>query len=160
MKILIVFYSRTGVTKKVAKDISVLLKADMEEIIDKKNRDGAMGYLFAGRDATFKKLTEVNEQKYNPADYDVIVIGTPVWAFKMCPAIRTYITKNKDYFKNVALFCTYGGTGANDTMIDLMELCGKNYIATLSLKTNEVLKNEYHHKLSDFAERIKNSKQL
>lgn len=39
MKILIVFYSRTGTTRKVAHELQKSLKADIEELFDK-NRSG------------------------------------------------------------------------------------------------------------------------
>jgi flavodoxin len=41
-KILVVYYSRTGMTKKLANSIANLLFADIEEIVDTKNRSGLM----------------------------------------------------------------------------------------------------------------------
>jgi flavodoxin len=51
MKALIVYYSRTGRTKKIAKEIQLGIKAEIEEIKDSKNRKGILGWLSAGRDA-------------------------------------------------------------------------------------------------------------
>jgi len=48
MKILVVFYSRSGRTKKIAEAISDILKCDKEEIFDLKNRKGIPGFLSAG----------------------------------------------------------------------------------------------------------------
>src|SRR3989338_8550287 len=104
MKALIVYYSRTGTTKKVAEELADRLKADKEEIIDKKNRKGPIGYMIAGKDAMRKKLTKINELKKNPENYDLLVIGTPIWAFTMVPAIRTFLIKIKNYNKKIALF--------------------------------------------------------
>ena len=45
------------------------------------NRAGIIGYLFAGRDAVRKKLTKLKPLKFNPTDYDLVIIGTPIWAY-------------------------------------------------------------------------------
>jgi flavodoxin len=57
MKILIVYYSRTGRTKKIAEKIQYRLNADIDEISDTKNRAGILGWLSAGRDAGSRRLT-------------------------------------------------------------------------------------------------------
>ena len=76
-KILVVFYSRTGNTKKVAQDIAQSLGADVEQLIDKKDRSGALGYMGAGKDASKEMLADIEPIKYDPAKYDLIVMGTP-----------------------------------------------------------------------------------
>ena len=56
MKVLVVYYSRTGNTKFVAEAIAQSLEADIEEIKDKKNRMGVFGFLRCGYEAIFKTL--------------------------------------------------------------------------------------------------------
>ncbi|MFH2027554.1 MAG: hypothetical protein ABIJ08_00305 [Nanoarchaeota archaeon] len=89
MKTLITYYSRTGTTRKVANEIAVQLGCDTDEIIDKTKRSGPLGYITSGRDAMKKSLTEI-ETKKDPSQYDLVIIGTPIWAWTMAPAIRTY----------------------------------------------------------------------
>jgi len=48
MKILVVFYSRTGATRTVAQKIADLVKGDLEEIKDTRNRAGILGFLRSG----------------------------------------------------------------------------------------------------------------
>jgi len=48
MKTLVAYYSRTGNTKKVAVEIAKNLKADIDEIIDKKDRSGMIGWIIGG----------------------------------------------------------------------------------------------------------------
>ena len=59
MKALVVYYSRTGNTKHVAEMIAGALKADLEELVDKRGREGFLGYLRSGRDAIRDKTTEL-----------------------------------------------------------------------------------------------------
>ncbi|MEM3432819.1 MAG: hypothetical protein QXP27_01440, partial [Candidatus Methanomethyliaceae archaeon] len=106
MKKLVVFYSRTGTTSLVAQKIAEKINGDLEEIKDAKNRAGIIGFLRSGYEGARRKLTIIAETKYDPAQYDLIVIGTPVWAGNMSSPIRTYIVKNREKFNKVAFFCT------------------------------------------------------
>ena len=106
MKTLIVYYTRTGNSKFAAETIAAEVGADVEEVVDLKNRKGRLAFLSAGRDAMQGKLTEIAETKRNPFDYDLVVIVQPVWAGSPTPAIRTYLKKNDLSGKKVALFFT------------------------------------------------------
>ena len=108
MRILVAYYSRTGNTKFVAKKIADQLNADLCEIVDKKNRKGRLILLTGGFAALREKLTEIDVAK-SIDDYDLIIIGTPVWAGKITPAIRTFIARNNFSDKQVAFFVTLGG---------------------------------------------------
>lgn len=44
-KALVVYYSRTGTTRRLAEVLAKALQADIELVIDKKNRSGTLGYL-------------------------------------------------------------------------------------------------------------------
>ncbi|NLE00702.1 MAG: hypothetical protein GX640_12605 [Fibrobacter sp.] len=92
MKVLIAFYSKTGTTRKLAGMLGKELQADLEEIIDKKKRSGIIGWLISGRDGMKHIPTEIELVKNNPADYDIVLIGGPLWGFKgTAPATRTYL---------------------------------------------------------------------
>lgn len=111
--------------RKVATTISQVLKCDTEELIDKRKRTGFFGYMRAGFDATFRRLTTIEEPKKNPNSYELIMIGTPIWSSKMTPAIRTYLTKNKDQLNKVAFFCSAGSGSNGNTFAEMQSICGK-----------------------------------
>ena len=155
MKTLIVYYSRTGTTKKVAEQIQKSLNCDIEELIDTKNRMGFFGYIFGGRDAVMKKTTVINKVKTDVSKYDLIILGTPDWGSTMTPALRTYIIDNKDKFKNVALFCTAGGSNHDGTIREMGSLCEKVSLASIGLRMGEVKSGEFVAKLNEFVDFIK-----
>jgi len=157
MKALLIFYSRTGTTKKVAQAISHLLKCDVEEVIDAKNRAGVIGYLKGGRDAMRRKPTKISKALKDPATYDIVIIGTPVWAFNVTPAIRTYLFQNSEEFKKVAFFCTMGGSGSKKTFKEMAKLCEKRPIAILELKTKDLSSADIGQKIKEFVNNIKNN---
>jgi len=106
MKSLVVYYSRTGNAKFVAEKIAAELGSDIEEILDLKNREGKLGWISAGRDASKEKCAQIAPAKMAPKDYDLLIIGTPVWAWGPTCAIRTYLGNNDLSGKKVALFFT------------------------------------------------------
>lgn len=63
----------------MAKAIARSLKADIEEIKDKRNRTGVFGFLKSGYEALFKKLVDIQPINKNPEEYDLVIVGSPVW---------------------------------------------------------------------------------
>jgi flavodoxin len=152
-RLLVVFYSRTGTTKKVAEAIAAKLGCDIEEIIDTKSRRGLLGFLRSGLEATLKRLTTIEEIKNDPALYDVVIIGTPVWNGTMSSAIRTYLSQYKEDLQNIAFFCTQGSSG-NNAFEEMESLCGKKPLALLELTSKEVEKGEGTDKVEQFVTEI------
>ena len=157
MDSLVIFYSRTGTTKKVGNLISEKLSCDVEEIFDTKKRLGFFGWLRSGKDAMMKKLTILEKINKNPDLYDLVIIGTPIWASNMSTPIRTYISEHKDKFKNVAFFCTEGSRGGVKCFENMAKICDKKPMATLEINKKEMKKEIYIDKIKDFVEEIKKS---
>jgi len=155
MKTLLVFYSRTGRTRKVAKLIAEGLKCDYEEIIDTKKRTGLiLGFLRSGFDAVKEKLTIIKEVQKNPDMNDLIILGTPIWGNRMTPAIRTYISENKNKFKKVAFFCTEGGDQGFKAFERMADLCGKEPLLTLEISKKEIKQDLHTKKINSFIQEL------
>jgi len=155
MKILVVFYSRSGKTKKVAEAISDILKCDKEEIFDTKNRMGIPGFLSAGTDANLRRLTAIKEIKNNPSLYDLVIIGTPVWSSNISTPIRTYLSLYKKDFKRIAFFCTRLGSDSKKVFDDMKNLSQKTPLALLELTSREVARDQYMQKVKEFIKNLK-----
>jgi menaquinone-dependent protoporphyrinogen IX oxidase len=151
MKTLVVYYSRTGLTKKVATYISTKLNADLDEVIDKKSRSGPIGYMTGGRDAMKEVLTSITNA-HNPKDYDLIIIGGPVWAWTVTPAIRTYLDQNVDALrvKKVAFFATQGSSGSDKKFLAMEEMLRVKPISTLTINGKDFKDDVHIHKTDSF----------
>jgi menaquinone-dependent protoporphyrinogen IX oxidase len=155
MKYLVVYYSRTGNTKTVGMTIGKTLSADIDEIIDKKRRVGIVNWIRAARDAQAKKLTEIHSNK-NPQDYDVIVIGSPIWAGNITPALRTYLTTHDLKGKKIAFFI-YSAVNryAGKVIPQLKEMTPESeYAGTFT--TSRFRKGDYKSKLKAFIKKLQN----
>jgi len=146
MKSLVAYYSRTGNTRSVAREIASLLSAEEEEIKDVKSRKGVLGFIGASFDALLSRLTQIAPLTRNAADFELIVVGTPVWAGKMAPAVRTFLEGLELRGKRVALFCTTGGSGSDSAIRGMMKLVGgAEFLGSLSLKAAELQSREKTH---------------
>jgi flavodoxin len=155
MKTLIAFYSRTGFTRKVCQELAQKLNADLEEIIDTKSRKGPIGWLYAGRDASRKMSTLIAQPQKDPAQYDLVVLGTPIWAWTLTPALRAYLTQNKGKIKKAAFLCTMGGSGDTGAFAGMEELLGQKPAATMALKTKQVAAGQHAAEMDKFAAELK-----
>jgi len=152
MKTLVAYYSRTNITKKLALEIAEAVNADTEEIISKVNYDGKLGYVRAGKDGMTAKIIDLETLKHDPADYDLIYLGVPVWAGKAANPLISYIKQNEGKFSNVKFFATAGKSGFEGAFKQMEEFVGKSPLKTLALTTKEVKSGDYKNKLSSFLE--------
>ena len=66
-------------------------------------------------------------------EFHLVIVGTSVWAGNMSSSVRTYAARNKNKFKNVTFFCTYGGSGSDKTLKSMELLCGKRPVGVLDV---------------------------
>lgn len=140
MKSLVVYYSRTNTTRKLAEKIASEANADIEEIRPKVNYQGKLGYIRGGKDAMSEKIIDLEEMAYDPKDYDVVYVGGPVWASKAANPLISYMDKND--FNNVKFFLTAGKSGF-ESSFQQMEKYSKKPLKTLQLTTKEVKQDNY-----------------
>lgn len=154
MKVLVVYYSRTGNTRFVAEKIAEQLGAEVCEVIDKKNRKGRVAFVTGGYESIRKKLTKIEVSK-NVDDYDFIIVGSPVWANGITPAIRTFIQQNDFSNKQIACFVTLKGDDPTKALDKMKEAISPN-ISTAELGITDDLKNreEAERKIIDWCKTI------
>jgi flavodoxin len=141
MKTIVLYYSRTRKTAKVAKTLAEEIGADSIEIIDLKDRMGAINYMKSSIDALRENKTHIKPEELDLNEYDLIYIGTPTWAAKPAPAIITMIDKCDLKDKSVILFSTMGNSGgekAINRMKEKIEARGGRTVNSFTLKTGKI----------------------
>ncbi len=158
MRVLVVFYSRTGNTKRIAEEISKTLNADIEELYDVKSRKGIIGWITSGMEARLKRKAKIRKTEKDPSVYDLVILGTPTWANTLSTPIRSYIHQSSNNFRKVAFFATSGlGSmkSARGICKEMANLCGKEPVAFLSIGMKDI-KKERFNSVEDFVATIKN----
>lgn len=112
-KVLIVYYSLTGNTKFIAETIAETINADVLELKPKKelNAESGMKYMWGGAQATMKKKPKLKDFSINPLEYDLIFLGTPVWAWTFSPPLRSFLSIFDLSNKKLALWTCNAGDG-------------------------------------------------
>ena len=112
-KVLVVYYSLTGNTKMIAESIVEAINSDVLELKPVKELDAESGmkYFWGGFQATMKKKPKLKEFNIDPLDYDLIILGTPVWAWTFSPPIRSFLNKYNLSDKKIALWVCAQGNG-------------------------------------------------
>ena len=110
-KALVIFYSFEGNTKFIAENIAHEIGADTLELKPKDDvsSKGFMKYFWGGKQVFMKHSPELFPLDKNPNDYNILFIGTPVWAFSFTPTLKTFFEQNHFENKKIALFCCHGG---------------------------------------------------
>ena len=111
MRKLVVFYSLEGNTRLAAKTIAEASGADIMELIplSQPSSEGFSRFLRGGKSAVKKEIPELEPFGVNPDDYEMIFLGSPVWAWTFTPAVRAFLEKHDLSGKKVAIFMCHGG---------------------------------------------------
>ena len=129
MKSLIVFYSLTGNCKRIANEFNEKYPSDILEIKlkrgFKKPKMNFINSFIGGFQAVTKRTPEINHLDINLNEYNQIILGTPVWASTMAPAVRTFIKKYNIENKKIILFLSSKGHAGN-TFSDIKNILNKN----------------------------------
>jgi multimeric flavodoxin WrbA len=117
MKILITYYSYSGITAKVIDLFKEVLEKKSELKIQRlKPKEEITSFFGQCMAARFKKRCEIEEVMFDASSYDTIIIGLPIWAFAPTPAINTYLDKIRGLNNKNLIVLLTSGSGAGVKM--------------------------------------------
>ena len=141
MKPLIVYYSYSGITKRLAEDIALITDGDLREL------KPANPYSFSSS-TSVKAVREEIETGYCPpllpgpeciSDVDLVFVGSPNWLRTFAPPVLSFLRAVDLRRKIIIPFCTHGGGGFGKMMDDYKKECKESII-----KNGLALKGDYH----------------
>jgi flavodoxin len=140
VKALVVYYTRTGNTRFVAERVAREIGAAIEEVTDGRDRRGPIGFLRSGYESTRGILPKIEETKEDPRDYDLVVIGTPVWNARPSTPIRAYLNGHDLSGKQTAIFCANARSGGDVAIERTRALIPKSNDAARLVATDAIRK--------------------
>lgn len=154
-KILVAYFSASGVTKGVAQRLAKAAGADLFEIRP------AVPYTQADLNWTDKKSRssvemndplsrpEIAEKLPNMADYDTVFVGYPIWWYVAPHIINTFVESYELSGKTLVAFATSGGSGIGKTVEELKKL-----YPDANWKDGKLLNNISDKELTDWASKF------
>ncbi len=146
MKAVIIYYSLSGNTKKIAEKIRESIGADIAEIKTVLPYEGSYNEIV---EKGHKEVNSGFSPAIRPLDaelekYDTVILGTPVWWYTFAPAVKTFFEKNNLSGKTIYPFATNGGW-IGHTFEDIKKICPASnvksgldvYFSSSNLKTKE-----------------------
>ena len=128
MKAIVIFYSYSGNTKKVADVLAGYLSQEYEVKVSRLEAlDESSSFFQQATRALLHKKAKISSLDFDLSNYDLICLGSPVWAFAPAPAMNAYLENCSGLLgRPVVLFTTYGsGTGVNRCLNYMQEILSK-----------------------------------
>ena len=125
MKVLVAYFSATGVTESVAKQLAEVTGGDLHKIQPEQPYAKAD---LDWRDKQSRSTIEMQEKNSRPAitnkltnmqDYDVVYVGFPIWWYTAPTIINTFMEAYDFKGKTVIPFATSGGSSIKKACDDL-----------------------------------------
>lgn len=147
-KILVAYFSASGVTKNAAEKLAKAANANLFEI------EPVRPYTDADLDWTDKKsrsTIEMNDLSSRPeiakkcenmGSYDVVFVGFPIWWYVEPRIIDTFLDSYDFSGKTVIPFATSGGSGLGKTAENFKKLLGENVIVKDGKMLTRASKND------------------
>ena len=140
MNPLVVYYSYSGITRRLAEDIVLITDGDLRELKPEKP------YSFSYNTAV-KEVREEIEKGYCPPliqgaeaveNSELVFIGSPNWLKTFAPPVLSFLRAVDLSGKTIIPFCTHGGGGFGRMIEDYKKEC-KNSI----IRDGIALKGDY-----------------
>lgn len=126
-KILVSFYSASGVTRRKAAQLAKELNADLFEIVPTRiYTDEDLNWM----DNNSRSSIEIKDKDCRPDivaipdnidEYDTIYIGFPIWWGIAPNVVKTFLDKIDLSNKKIITFCTSGGSSLPPATNDLIQ---------------------------------------
>jgi menaquinone-dependent protoporphyrinogen IX oxidase len=127
MNTLVVYYSKTGTTKIVADAIVKKLHCDADELLYDENAK------------TFSSVSF-----HNPANYERVIIMSPIWAFSLAAPMKLYLNKYKADIKTYSLVVTCGMFGLRGCISFCKKAIGKPPEHAVKFKEKAVRRGDFN----------------
>ncbi len=156
-KALLLFYSKTGRTRKVISVVGEALGDKYDVKLVEVRPKVEIGFFKGASMAKKGETVEIEELKVNPTDYDLIVLGTPVWNGRPPPPINTVIRTISDLSgRRVAVMvtCAFSAGETVGRIVDWVKSNKGKVAGSLIVKTLFGVRKKALEKVKEFSKSL------
>lgn len=135
---LVIFYSYTGTSRRVAELLCSQQNWRMAEVLETRPRRGATGTLRCVLDSALRRRPRVRYEGPPPEDFDAVVLVSPIWMQRLAGPMRSFIAERRADLPPAAVVSVMGGTGAPDAIAEVSRLIGRAPLLSTSLSMRSI----------------------
>ncbi|QBK05417.1 flavodoxin [Hylemonella gracilis] len=136
--VLVVVYSYTGTSLAVAKLMCSQQHWALASIQEIRSRGGAWGYWRCLLDSFLRRHPPIRYNGPPPGDFDVVVLVSPIWAWRLAGPMRTFASLQRARLPAVAVVSVMGGQGAENAVAEISDILGRAPTLSTAVTAREV----------------------
>lgn len=127
---MIVYFSWSGNTRTVANHIHDLIGGDIVEVETVISYPDSYEEVIqiAPGELESDYRPELKTKVENMDEYDMLIVGTPIWGGHLTPAMKSFLASYDLSGKAISPFCTHGGSGTAQSVNDIRSVCPNSTI--------------------------------
>lgn len=157
---LVVFYSHTDMSRRVARLLCSQFGWAIGEVSDQHPRVGTGGIFRCVLDSLLLVRPEIRYDGPDPKDFDSVVCVVPIWLSRMAAPMRTFIEAQATRMRRVAVISVMDRHGSSCAAVEADRLLGYAPALSASFTTREVADGSYAPRLEAFGRAVRATRDI
>ena len=154
---LIVDYSNTGTSRRVADLLASQFQWPRGEIREDRSRTGTAGMLRCVFDSLLKRHPAIRYEGPDPKSFETVVLIAPIWLHQLAGPMRSFVRDQAPDLRRVAVISVMGGQGAANAFAEVDRILGRPPILSTSFTAREVDDGSYSPNLQVFGNAVRDN---
>ena len=154
-QMLVVVYSYTGTSRRVAQRLAAELGWPIGEVIDAKPRSG---WLRCVLDSVFRRKPAILYAGPDPSAFDAVVLVAPIWVEGLSAPMRTFVATHAAKLREFAVVSVMGSKGAPNAVAEISRLLGRAPLLHTALKRRELDDDDVVARIGVFARAVERAR--
>jgi hypothetical protein len=153
--VLIVMYSRTGTSQRIATSLSRQHRWPLGEVRDAEvPAERHRGVLQCLMDSWRRREPPIHYDGPPPGDFDIVVTISPIWANRMASPMRSFLSENRPHLRQLAVVSVMRGSGARHALAEATRLTNRRPLAHLAVTRRDLANGGADAMLASFSARV------
>src|SRR3569832_666408 len=131
----IVYYSYTGNSRRLAQLLAAQHGWPVGEVIEERARTGNLRCVL---DSVFRRRPAVRYEGPELSNFETVVLVAPVWMQQLAGPMRSFVAQQRGRIGRVAVLITMGALGASNAFAEVGKLLGRDPVVSEVVVAREV----------------------
>lgn len=140
--ILVISYSNTGTSRRLAQMLCEQQGWPMAEIKEAHPRCGLSGQLRCLLDSWLRRRPPICYVGPPPNEYDAVILVAPVWSWRLAGPVRSFVKLMNEQLPDLALISVSQGIDTKGVISELNSLLGYHPVLSATFTPDEIHNNK------------------